>query len=257
MKRVLITGINGLIGSMLHEQLGDRYAISGITRRPVEFPTHIADITDFDAMLPAFEGIDVVVHMAGDPSPSAEWESVYHNNILGTYNVFEAARRAGVDSVIFATTNHTQAMWEVEQGPRIYSPNDDRLLHPSAPFRPDSFYGWSKAAGESLGRYYSDTHGLRVFCLRIGWVMRGDDPDTVDTSGEVVPPIPPEAIRDRGRAIYLSHRDCVELVRCCIDNETVRFGVYFGISDNSGQFYDMTNAREELGYIPQDSAPRR
>lgn len=255
MKRVLITGINGLVGSLLRERLGDRYEISGITRRPVEYPTHLADITDLAAIQPAFEGIDAVVHMAGDPSPSASWESVYRNNVLGTYHIFEAARRAGVDSVIHASTNHTQAMWEVEQGTGIYAPDDRRLLHPDDPFRPDSFYGWSKATGESLGRYYSDAFGLRVFCLRIGWVMPGDDPAAADTSGEVIPPIPADAVGARGHALWLSHRDCAELVRCCLDNDTVRYGVYYGISNNPGQFYDLTNAREELGYEPQDAAP--
>lgn len=254
MKRVLITGSNGTIGSLLRARLGDRYEITGIVRRPTDYPALIGDITDLDAIQPAFEGIDAVVHMAGDPSPSASWESVYRNNILGTYNVLEAARLAGVDSVIHASTNHTQAMWEVEQGAAVYAPGDDRLLHPDDPFRPDSFYGWSKASGETLGRYYSDAFGLRVFCLRIGWVMGGDDPAAMDITGEIVPPLPSEAVMARGRAIYLSHRDCAELIRCCLDNETVRYGVYYGISNNPGQFYDLTNAREELGYEPIDSA---
>jgi len=255
MKRVLITGSNGTIGSLLRALLGDRYEITGITRRPADHPATIGDIADLDTILPAFEGIDAVVHMAGDPSPSASWESVYRNNILGTYNVLEAARRAGVDSVIHASTNHTQAMWEVEQGADVYAPDDGRLLRPDDPFRPDSFYGWSKASGETLGRYYSDAFGLRVFCLRIGWVMGGDDPVAMDITGELVPPLPAEAVMARGRAIYLSHRDCAELIRCCLDNDTVRYGVYYGISDNPRQFYDISNAREELGFEPQDSAP--
>ena len=253
-KRVLITGANGLIGTMLRERLGDRYEFRGLVRSAVDFPAHIGDITDLEGILPAFEGIDAVVHMAGDPSPSATWESVYRNNILGTYNVYEACRRNGVGAVIFASTNHTQAMWEVECAPEVYQSGVGETLHSDDPFRPDSFYGWSKASGETLGRYYHDAFGLRVFCLRIGWVMRGDDPETVDTSGELVPPIERDAARDRGRAIYLSHRDCAELIRCCLDADHVGYGIYYGISNNAGAFYDMTNAREELGYVPRDGA---
>lgn len=252
MKTVLITGANGLIGTILRERLGDCYAFRGLTRRAVDFPTYVGDIADLESILPAFAGVDAVVHMAGDPSPGATWESVYRTNILGTRNVYEAARLNGVGAVIFASTNHTQAMWEVDQGPSVYEASDSRLLHPDDPFRPDSFYGFSKASGETLGRYYHDAFGLRVFCLRIGWVMRDDDPSTVDVSGEVVPPIPSEAIRDRGRAIYLSHRDCAELIRCCLEADHIGYGVYYGISNNAGAFYDMTNAREDLGYVPRD-----
>lgn len=255
MTRVLITGINGLIGTLLREQLADRYEISGITRHPVDYPTHIADITDLDAMLPAFDGIDTVVHMAGASSPSTDWDGVYRNNVLGTYNVFEAARRAGVGSVVYASSNHAYGMWEVQEGAGIYDPGDPRSLSAGQPFQPDSLYGWSKAASEVLGRYFSDVYGLRVFCLRIGWVTADDDLSASDVAGETVPPLPKDEMLRRGEAIYLSHRDCVELVRCCIDSKDVRYGVYYGISNDPRRFYDISNAREEIGYIPRDTAP--
>jgi nucleoside-diphosphate-sugar epimerase len=255
MKQVLITGANGLVGTILRERLAGRYELVSLTRRPVEFPSRIADVADLDALLPTFAGIDAVVHLAGDPSPSARWESVLRNNVVGTYNVYEAARRQGVGAVVLASTNHSQAMWEVQEGAGIYATDDARRLAPDDPFRPDSFYGWSKASGESLGRYYSDVHGLRVFCLRIGWVFKSDDPTQMDTSGETVPPLPAAAALGRGRAIYLSHRDCAELVRCCLDADHIHFGVYYGVSNNPGRFYDLTNARDEIGYVPQDAAP--
>jgi nucleoside-diphosphate-sugar epimerase len=255
MKRVLITGASGLIGGILRERLAGRYELVGLARRPEEFPHFIGDINDLESLLPAFAGVDAVVHMAGVPHVAAPWADVITTNINGTHNVYEAAVRQGVGAVIFASTNHTVSWWEAEAGPELYNLDHPAVFSPDIPLRPDSFYGVSKAAGETLGRYYSDVHGLRVFCLRIGWVLSNDDPATQDVSGEVAPPLTADEVRRRLRAIYLSHRDCAELVRCCLDADHVRFGVYYGVSNNPRLFYDLTNARDELGYHPRDSAP--
>jgi NAD+ dependent glucose-6-phosphate dehydrogenase len=254
-KRVLITGVTGRIGRLIAECLSETYEFSGLARQSSGIPTHLADVTDLEGMLPAFEGIHAVVHLAADPSPTAPWDSVYASNIGGAYNVLEASRQSGVDAVIFASSNHAHGWWEMDHGSAIYTPADTRRLGPDDPYQPDSLYGWSKAAGEALGRYYSDVHGLRVFNLRIGWVMDVDDPLQADIGTQKVPPLDDKAARARACAIWLSHRDCVELIRCCLEADHVRYGVYYGISDNAGKFYDLTNAREELGYHPQDGAP--
>jgi len=255
MKRVLITGASGRIGQILIDRLSDRYEFSGLSRQQAGIPTHVADITDLDAIQPAFEGINAVVHLAADASPTASWESVLPANIVGTRNVYEASRRAGVEAVIFASSNHAHGMWELDAGSSIYDTGAKPLLGENTPYQPDSLYGWSKAAGEALGRFYSDAFGLRVFDLRIGWVMDEDDPMQADVSNGSTPPIPDVASRGRACAIWLSHRDCAELIRCCLETDHVRYGVYYGISDNAGKFYDLSNAREELGYEPRDSAP--
>lgn len=255
MKRVLITGASGQIGQILFDRLGDRYEFTGLSRREADFPTHVADISNLDAILPAFEDIDAVVHMAADPSPRAEWDSVLQANIAGTYNVYEASRRAGVGAVIFASSNHAHGMWEVDRGPSIYQAAAKPRLDHNSPYQPDSLYGWSKAAGEALGRHYSDVFGIRVFNLRIGWLMKEDDPLNVSLAGEKVPPMGEAEGRARACAIWLSHRDCAELIRCCLDADHVRYGVYYGISNNAGRFYDLSNAREEIGYQPRDGAP--
>lgn len=256
MKRVLITGASGLIGDILRDRLGDRYDFTGLTRSPAEFPTHVGDISDLNSILPAFEGVDAVVHMAANASPSAPWDSVLQDNIAGTYNVLEAARQSSVGSVIFASSNHAHGLWEVEAGPSLYDQGSEPMLDQHAPYQPDSLYGWSKAAGEALGRYYSDAFGVRVFNLRIGWVMAADDPFQADVSNQGIPPLPDHAASlGRACAIWLSHRDCAELIRCCLDADHIRYGVYYGISNNDGKFYDLTNASEEIGYHPQDSAP--
>ena len=245
MKRVLITGASGLIGGILRDRLSGDYDLVGLTRSPEDFPHVIGDITDLDSMLAACEGIDAIVHMAGVPDPGAPWADVLTTNINGTYNIYEAARQKGVGSVIFASTNHTVAWWEVEASSALYDLDDLRIFSTDIPFRADSFYGVSKAAGETLGRYYSDLHGLRVLCLRIGWVLKSDDITEADVTSEKIPPLTADEIRLRGRAIYLSHRDCAELVRCCLEADGVQFGVYYGVSNNPRVFYDLSNARED------------
>ena len=112
-KRVLITGAAGRIGSSLAEQLKDRYELRvhyhhTVPERPPVADRVIADVSVYDQIAPALAGMDAVVHMAGDPSPRASWESVRATNIEGTYNVLEAARLAGVRKVVFASTNHVR-----------------------------------------------------------------------------------------------------------------------------------------------------
>lgn len=255
MKRVLITGASGLIGGILRDRLADRYDIVGLTRRPEDFPHIIGDITNLDDMLAACQGVDAIVHMAAMAHVDGSWDDALKTNIHGTCNVYEAARQCGVGSVVFASTNHTVSWWEVEAGSSLYGLDDRRVFEPDLQFRPDSYYGVSKATGETLGRYYSDVHGLRVYSLRIGWIVKGDVITDANIAGEVAPPLTHDETRLRGRAIYLSHRDCAELVRCCIDAEHIRYGVYYGVSNNPRLFYDLSNARDEIGYVPQDAAP--
>jgi NAD+ dependent glucose-6-phosphate dehydrogenase len=112
-RRVLITGADGTIGTAVREHLGDRYELVGLTLEPQDFPGHVGDISDFDAVRPAFDGMDAVVHLAASPSIEAPWEDVLPNNLVGTYNVFEAARQAGASRVVFASSSHAVGMAEV------------------------------------------------------------------------------------------------------------------------------------------------
>ena len=175
-RRVLVTGAEGTIGTAVREHLAGRYELTSLTLTPQEFPSHVADIAELDAILPAFENVDAVVHLAASASLEAPWDDVLHNNIVGTYNVFEAARQAGVSRVVFASSNHTVGMYELDGAPDLYDPDDDRSYDHTAEIRPDSLYGVSKVYGEALGRMYMERYGLRVFCLRIGAVRANDDP---------------------------------------------------------------------------------
>ena len=234
-KKVLITGAAGRIGRVLHQGLKGRYDLRLLYHRTVLPASEgeevfLASIADLGKMEEVVDGVDAIVHMAGDPSLGASWESVLEKNIKGTYHLYEAARRKKVKRVVFASTNHVTGYYEQEG---IYTT-------PDMPSRPDSYYGASKAFGEDLGRYYADAHGLEVICLRIGSFQ------------------PRDAVRNRTNqrilSTWLSHRDCVQLTWRSIEAEAVRFGVFYGISANTRAYWDIENGRRLLGYEPEDDA---
>ena len=108
-RRVLVTGAEGTIGTAVREHLAERYELVSLTLTPQDFPSHVADISDLDAIRPAFQDVDAVVHLAASADLEASWDDVLRNNLVGTYNVFEAAREAGVSRVVFASSNHASA----------------------------------------------------------------------------------------------------------------------------------------------------
>jgi NAD+ dependent glucose-6-phosphate dehydrogenase len=256
-KRVLITGVAGVIGHACIEHLSDRYELSGLdVRDPGTVPTTIADIGRLDKILPAFEGMDAVVHLAGNPSVHSPWDDILKINIAGTYNAYESCRLKGVPCLVFASSNHTIGGYEEEGMPEIYELDDPRVYDHTVELRPDSLYGVSKIFGEAVGRYYQEYHGVRSYNLRIGSVRADDNPrDPSVPQGSFWLDLTPAQKFDRLRATWLSKRDCAELVAACIEAEDVPYAIVYGISNNPRQFWDLSHAKELLGWTPQDSAP--
>jgi uronate dehydrogenase len=229
MTRVLITGAAGHIGRALRAGLAGRYqlrladiapqAAAGAGEEVVS-----ADITRLEELLPVMQGVDTVVHLAGIPDEDT-WQKIRDMNIEGCYNVFEAARQAGVKRVVFASSNHAVGFHR-----------RDRMIDDTVPLRPDSRYGVSKVFGEALGRLYADKHGMSVACLRIG-SFRADD--TVSAP--------------RHLNSWISHRDMVQLTQRCIDYPDYHFVIAYGVSNNARNRWSNANARF-LGYQPQDDA---
>jgi len=253
-KRVLVTGAEGTIGTAVREFLADRFDLRALTRQPVSFASHVADIADLDAILPAFAGIDAVVHLAAASSVSSPWDEILPDNIVGTYNVFEAAARSGVSRVVYASSNHVIGMDEIDNAPALYELSDPRVFDEASEPRPDSLYGVSKLFGEALARYYVEQRGLTAVCLRIGTVRADDDARSLDVP-EPLESLTPDQRRQRIRATWLSRRDCAELIAAAID-APVRWAVAYGISNNPRQFWSLDGARRLLGFHPRDSAPR-
>jgi NAD+ dependent glucose-6-phosphate dehydrogenase len=229
-RRVLITGAGGNIGTMLLERLADRFEIVALDLEAGEGPNGIrireADIRSLDALVPHMEGIDTIVHLAGDPSTRATWESVYELNIGGTRNVLEAARQQGVRRVVFASSNHAMGMYDRDSEWPVYN---------HLPPRPDSLYGVSKVFGETIGRFYHDEYGLEFIALRIGW----STDDISDGDAELL------------HAMWLSPDDTAEVVGCAVDAD-VPFGIYYAVSDNPNRRWDLTDTMVDLGYRPKD-----
>jgi nucleoside-diphosphate-sugar epimerase len=242
MKTVAITGAEGNIGTRLRNNLAGKYELRLISLKPIAgeeaFVVNIAD--GVETLIPAFKGVDSVVHLAASPAVDTPWDSVLHNNIIGTYNVFEAARQAGVKQLIFASSNHAVGTYEQEFEPGPDRPND-KVIDELVPIRPDSLYGVSKVFGEALGRYYADHLGMHVISLRIGWITPANRPKGSN-------------LAEPGVTMWQSHEDFAQMVEKCLEADDIQFDIFYGISDNPFHFFDIEHARQEIGYEPQDSS---
>jgi NAD+ dependent glucose-6-phosphate dehydrogenase len=239
---VLLTGYMGQVGQAILSRHALEYDWRLLDREPpVEDQpgeVFIADVTEDATVREAVAGCGAVVHLAGDPRPSAPWDSVLSNNVDGTHTVLQAAVEEGVEKVAFASSNHAVGYYESdERTPGLYRPDGDFQLDGTELPRPSNLYGVSKAAGETLGRYYNDEHDLSVVCVRIGNLAAEHPP--VDY--------------ERGQAMWLSHRDCAHLFRRCIEAD-YDYEVVYGISDNERKYYSLERAREVLGYEPRDDS---
>jgi uronate dehydrogenase len=231
MKTILLTGASGRIGRCLREALRDEYRLVLFNRSAIEDlganETLVrGDTTDAAAVEAAARGADVIVDMAGVSDVAPFREKLLPTNILGTYNVFEAARVAGVPRVVYASTHHVVG----------YYPTEERADE-GAPCRPSSMYGVTKCFAEATGRLYADKAGLQVICLRIGFFRE-------------------RPLEERHLAVWISHGDMARLVRSAIEAPGIRYEIVYGISNNTRRWWDLTRAREVLGYEPQDDAER-
>lgn len=243
--RVLVTGMSGLIGGAVRARLEGRYTLSALNRGRVEgVPCHQADISDLAAIRPAFDGIDVVVHLAAIARGGVPWDDVLRYNVIGTYNVFEAARLAGVKRVVYASSGATVSNYESEppfdalvQG-RYHDVSTWPTLTHETPVHPNGLYGCSKVWGEAVARHYSDAHDMSMICLRIGAVSREDRPTS-----------------PRHFSVWCSQRDVAQMIeRAIVAPAALRFDIFFVVSDNKWSYRDLDHARKLLGYVPQDRA---
>jgi NAD+ dependent glucose-6-phosphate dehydrogenase len=244
--KVLITGGAGLIGSILIEQLSARYDFTSFDLKEASgVRSIVGDLSNLAAVESAFAGHDAIVHLAADRNAGAEWESALKNNFVSTYNVFEASKRTGVKRVVFASSQHaTGGYYLDEPWKHIVDGEFEKLklgeyelLDETCRIRPDGYYGTSKAYGEALGSYYLDYHGLSSIHLRIGWVISSDDPT-----------FSPFAL-----SLWLSHRDIAQITGLSLD-ASHKYGIYYATSNNMWKIWDISRAKGELGYKPEDSA---
>ena len=259
-RKVLVTGATGQIGYMTFKRLLDQperydpYALDCKVEPSVRVPKswsldipaekfHLCDLTDFDGIRRAVEGMDVVVHLAADPNGES-WQSLLDNNIVGTYHVFEACRMAGVPRIV-AASSIMVSQGHREQEPykammerrHVDIPDQFSMITPNIPAEPRGLYGATKVWTESLARVYANRYDMSCLCVRIGQVERDR-------------PRPPQ-----GADIYVSQRDIVQIFERCINAaDDLRFDVFYGMSNNDYRWVDIDQAQATIGYTPQDRA---
>lgn len=229
MKTILLTGASGKIGQILRRLLRDEYRLilfnrSVITDLTTNETLIRGDTADAVAIERAARGADAIVDMAGVSDVQSFREKLLPVNILGTYNVFEAARVCGVPRVVYASTHHVVGFYPAGQ-----------MVDETAPIRPDSMYAVTKCFAEAMGRLYSEKAGLKVICLRIGFF--GERP-----------------LEERHLAVWISPGDMAQLIRCALEVSNVRYEIVYGVSNNTRRWWDLTRARKVLGYAPRDDA---
>jgi uronate dehydrogenase len=226
--RLLLTGAAGGLGRELRRRLPahcDLLRVSDVAALGAAAPHEEvapADLSDADAVLALLDGVDAVVHMGG-VSTEQPWEAILPANIVGAYNLYEAARRHGVRRVVFASSNHVTGFYR-----------QDEVIPAGAPPRPDGLYGLSKAFGEDLAQLYFDRHGIETVSLRIGSSF----------------PAP----RDRRMLhTWMSFDDMERLVLAALAARDVGHSIICGMSANPQPWWDNTPAAH-IGYAPQDSS---
>jgi uronate dehydrogenase len=228
LNRLLITGAAGGLGRVLRDKLKSEAAIRRLSdRAPLGaaaageelVPCDLADKAAVEALL---KDVDAVVHLGGI-SVEGPFEPILQSNIIGMYNLYEAARKNKVPRVVFASSNHAV-------GFRLQSETIDA----DDPQRPDGYYGISKCFGENLSRFYFDRYGIETVCLRIGSSF-------------------PEPQDRRMLLTWLSYDDLTALVRRALFTHGVGHTIVFGTSNNRDSFWDNSKAAH-LGWTPKDSA---
>ncbi|WP_254862391.1 NAD-dependent epimerase/dehydratase family protein [Halovivax gelatinilyticus] len=248
MANVAITGGTGSVGKEAIEALSD-HETTVMARSEHETVNVVElDVTDRDRFVEVLDGQDVLVHLAANSSPFADWDEVVEPNIEGTYNAYHAALECDLDRVVFASTNHVVHMYNAADPSEPESLiNRPRPVTSSEPARPDSYYGVSKVAGEALGAYTADRFGLEVINLRIGWLMTEAELETTQ-----------EESADHARfarAMYLSPRDCRDAIYRSItepiDESPLTCQI---ISLNDERYFSLIEATTGLGYRPRDNS---
>lgn len=225
--KVLVTGPGGRIGPHVLPTLKEKFEVRVFDKKPLEGEDQvIGDLTDRDAIDRAMQGMDAVLHLAATSDEAPFLEQLVPNNVVGVYNIYEAAQQAGVKRVVFAST--VQAVGFNKNHPI----EADEVPHPN------SMYGATKVFGETLGRWFHDKHGLEFIALRIGWFQDYDSPHIRRPGG--------------GRDIWLSPRDAAGIFARALEKPDVGYAIVFATSNTEKEVLSRRNLRDILDYEPVD-----
>lgn len=226
--RILMTGAAGGLGQAMRERLKANCAVLRLSDRAglgvalAQEEMAVADLADATAVMAAMADVNAVVHFGG-VSTEGPFGPILQANIVGVYNLYEAARKQGCKRIVFASSNHVTGFYKQSE-----------TITADMPPRPDGLYGLSKAFGEDLSRMYFDRYGIETACVRIGSSF-------------------PEPRDRRMLASWLSYDDLHRLITACLTTPVLGHSIIFGMSNNAVTWWDNSQARH-VGYVPQDSS---
>ena len=228
MKRILITGAAGRIGRVICaglRQTSDYDVVAADIRADEDADIVVMDVRDRDSVEAQMSGVDTVIHLAWYMQSDKFYDQIVPVNVVGTYNVYEAARLNGVKRVIFGSSNHVTGFYRIGE-----------TVTPDMPMRPDSLYGLAKTWGEMVGRMYADKYDISSINIRIGNFSEQNQPQSL-----------------RATRIWISHRDMVQLVIRCIEADpSIQHLALYGTSDNSRKYWAIDYLADLIGYRPLD-----
>ncbi len=228
MKRLLITGAAGSLGSMCRQRLthlAETIRLSSRSDMGESAPHEEivrCDLGDRAAVEALVEGCDGIVHFGGQ-AKEAPWDVIRHANIEGMFNLYEAARKHGRPRIVYASSNHAIGFYR--QNERIDA---------SVPTRPDGLYGVSKVFGEALASMYHDKFGIETACVRIGSCF-------------------PEPKSHRMLSSWMSYDDFVRMIECIFRVPVLGCPIIYGVSANDATWWN-NDAVSFLGWHPRDNA---
>ena len=226
-------------------------------------------IEDINLVKKKMKDCDVLVHLAAaDYYPDFQmgdglgsWDSYLKNNIIDLKSLFDLSIEMGIKKIIFSSTHRVMGMYEKDNSPEIYSKNGKIIIDHTHPVRPDSIYAVSKLFGENYGRLLADEGKIKFITLRICSVREEsmDHPYAYAEYGvnqkKWKRDSPEYNIQvNRLKSLWQSRRDFRQMVDLCINNTTVEFDIFYGISNNSRKWFDISNAKLKIGYNPKDNA---
>lgn len=239
-KKVGITGAAGNVGTTLRTGLAEKYEITLYDIKEIPQPSQgkfiKVDFADKEKLPGIFDGLDAVIHLAGNPHPNAPRSSTLRNNFLATSYVFEEARSTGIKKIVFASSNF------YHEGDIIESLHGtlNKLITLDMPPTPKSLYGESKVYGENLGLHLSYL-GIQFIALRIGWSVPEDNPALYGG--------------DYMRAVFCSQRDLIQAFDKALQINR-DFLAAFAVSDNDRNVFDLNQTRKELDFHPRDNSEK-
>lgn len=287
---VLVTGPFGEAGEAILTYLDskEQYNFTYLDRTDhPQHETYVADISDYEAIRPAFNGQDAVIHLAAQSDAGANFEDIVEPNIVGTYNVLKAMKDADVPKLIYASSQRVMGLYEEEHAPELYEedyPSEYdplRLTHKTLP-KPDGYYGASKIFGEHICQAHARRDGApeQVYSLRISSVRTetydhpyGDAERGVNRSDEHR--VDEDEVWDQSqtgswersseeyeemvkrlKASWTSQRDFAHLLECCLEDQDVTYDSFYAVSGNDARWFDIEHAKAVLGYEPQDNGSK-